>query len=79
MARRAPALLALRQKRPRSSTQKKAVSSPPKANMLMIQMREGGVTAMKKTSTPMTPVAAMDSSLSFLSETLSPLAFLAWR
>ena len=42
----APYLLALGQKRPKISTQKKAVSRPPKANMLICQITLGGLMAM---------------------------------
>ena len=41
-------------------TQRNAVSSPPKANMLMSQMRFGGEAARKKTSEPMMTVEVMD-------------------
>lgn len=46
MAAIAPYLLALGQKRPKISTQKKAVSRPPKANMLICQITLGGLMAM---------------------------------
>ena len=41
-------------------TQRNAVSSPPKANMLMSQMRLGGEAASRKTSAPMMTVDVMD-------------------
>ena len=42
MAQMAPVLLALCQNRPKIITQKNAVSNPPKANMLIFQITDGG-------------------------------------
>ena len=60
---KAPVRLALGQYSPSSNVQKNAVYRPPKANILISQMRLGGVNATINTIKPIAAVARMDNTL----------------
>ena len=70
MAQMAPVLLAFFQNIPRTNTQKKAVSRPPKANMLIFQITSGGLMEIKNMISPSTRVQSWLSMLVFLSDIL---------
>ena len=59
-------------KRPKTSTQKNAVSRPPNANILMSHIRDGGATARTKTMIPSTAVTPIERRRSVRSGTNLP-------